>query len=257
MRVILKILVFIVFCTISFLVLIIHPNFYGSNLILRQPFGSLRYVFWAKVNGEKVCTENISDAEKQNFYDSLGTFSQVRINVLYLTEVDIVSCAPFIQSIATKLHEKGILLAMNIDRNIDKNGLLGDDLSSVKLEYFENKLQNIKDKELDRWVSYFVVTNSMNLLTYQERRAVLLKLREFFASSFIGFEFVDNVVPTPANTHPLRENTQWQDFLPQEDEGDFIITKIPVSGLKRTFVVADNVYSTQTDGILLDLNARL
>lgn len=225
--------------------------------MLRQPFGFLRYMFWAKVSGEIVCKENVSDSDKQNFYDSLGTYSQVQINVLYLTQVDIVSCAPFIPSIATKLHEKGILLAMNIDRNIDKNALLGNDLSSLKLEYFDNKLQNIKDKALDRWVSYFVVTNSLNLLTYQERRVVLLKLREFFTSSFIGFEFVDDVVPTPANTHPLRENTSWQDFLPQEDEGDFIITKIPVNGLKRTFVVADNVYSTQTDGILLDLNARL
>lgn len=242
MKILLQILILIALSSISFSFVAFGDINYGDNVILRQAYRNPGYLFWTKIEGKDFC-QNTDENKKS---DILKTFAHARVNVVYLENVDILTCKEFIPDIATLMHENGLLLAMDIIHDIDKSLLLGEGLDSLQTGFLDEKLKDVKD--IDSWVSYLIFDNKQNLLTYSERRSIQIKLRDIFSKSFIGFRFFSNVSPTPENKHPMRQNIDWSDILPKDDDGDFIITPIPVSEFRRTLIITDNVFSSNSNG---------
>ena len=73
-------------------------------------------------------------------------------------------------------------------------------------------------------------------------------------NSFVGFRFQNNLRPTPENNHPIRNNVSWNEFVPKEDDGDFIITSFPVTGFKRTQVFTENIDLQDCDGQVVEVS---
>lgn len=220
-----------------------------SKTIIRPAIDTKEYKLWVKVDGKDFCRDKDLSINKSP-YDILGKLVDSKVDIVYLENVDILNCINYIQEISIKLHNYGLLLAMNIDLNFDVKNVLGENYSSFDSDYFTKRLDATKDAA--NWVSYFVFDDSKSLFTFNERRAIQSKLRAIYINSFIGFRFQNHVKPTPANTHPER-NINWEEFTPKEDDGDFIITPIAVSGFKRTQVFTENLDLQESDGRVLEI----
>lgn len=220
------------------------PNFSTARKsIIRPAIDAKSYKKWAKIDGTLFCKDFIDN--DQSPYQKLQKIVDSKVDIVYLTGVDVLSCKQYIQEISSIFHKYGLSLAMNIDSNPDIKAIKGDDLSGLNLDYYTSKLKDTNG--ITRFVSYLVFDDALSYFTYSERRQIQSHLRDIYTRSFIGFRFIKSVTPTLDNKNPNR-NIDWNEFLPKDDDGDFVITSIPVSGFKRTSVFTEDIMLQDRDG---------
>ena len=202
---------------------------------IRPVFKIKDYKYWKQVEGSEFCTSNALSVSK--LISEVTKVAATKTNVIYFTKTDILACKEYLPAIAEIVHDFGILIAMDLENNVDSSTYFSSN-GNVNLAYFTDKFKD--SGSMSEWISYFVFNNAMDRLTFEERKQIRATLRDIFPKSFIGYRFNPTFGPTPENTNPNRVEKQWQDFLPQDDDGDFIITTLPVQGFKRTLVFAEN-----------------
>lgn len=222
---------------ILFSVLLADSTFFHKDKFLIRPaFKSLDYKYWSKLDAKSYCANEPESTSK--FLAKVTEIAATKTNVLYLTNTDILACKDSLPGFADIAQSFGILLAMNLlESGIDSNAYF-DESGTLKLSYFTDKFKD--QGSISEWVSYFVFDNAMEKLTFSERQLIRVELRNIFRKSFIGFRFDPKFGPTPENTNPNRKEKQWDEFLPKDDDGDFIITTLPVKDFKRTLVFAED-----------------
>lgn len=238
----LTILTFVIFSL--FTLVFINSDFPTSKRsVIRPAIDTKDYKIWAKMDGREFCKD--STANDQSPYKALGKMVDAKVDIIYLTNVDVVNCGQYIQEISNKLYNYGLALAMNIDSNTDIKAIKGEDLSGLNLDYYTKKLKDTNG--VTKLVAYLVFDDALSYFTFSERRQIQSHLRDIYTQSFIGFRFTKSVTATPDNKNPNR-NIDWNEFLPRDDDGDFVITSIPVSGFKRTSVFTENLVLQNIDG---------
>jgi hypothetical protein len=232
-------------------ILDINGGIVKRSSLIRPALNQETTTLWARVDGNIFCQASFDNESTTSL---LKKMVDSRIGIIYLVNVDIQTCSNYLQKIAEKLHQYDLLLAMNIGTDFDINQIYSNNYTVFNPDYFTTKLQDTKG--VTDWVSYLVFDNALSYYTYAERREIQSRLRDIYDKSFIGFHFTMSVTPTPDNNHPIRQ-TAWNQFLPDDDDGDFIITSIPVTDFKRTIVISEGINIKSAEGQLLDSFSRI
>jgi hypothetical protein len=211
----------------------------NTTSYIKQVYSYEGFKYWSKVDGAKICGDHTKEEEQQSF-KTFDEYTNSRTNIIYLQNVDLVGCKDQIQDLAKELHKRNIALALNIEKNFDyKDAFTDESLTKVKTDYYKNKFKGFEFVNL--WVDYLVFDHAMEYLTYNDRRAIQTDLRKIFDKPFIGFRFTRHIDGFPTDNHPNRQNKTLEEFLPRDDDGDFIITSIYVPAFKRTLIFVEDI----------------
>lgn len=223
----------------------------GSSYIIQSVFKAEDYKYWKKIDGSFFCQE--SSEQIESLRDAFLTEIQgEKVNIVYLTNVDVIQCSRYLEEIALKFQDFGVFFAIDLEKNFNSSSLFQNDFTVFNAENYISKFKDYSAAA--GWISYIVVDDKSESMTFLERRQFLSLLRDVFTKSFIGFRFDNIVKPTPEMTHPLRKNTSWNQFEPKDEDGDFIISAFPVNELRRTAIYSENLAAITlgTDGQFLN-----
>jgi hypothetical protein len=248
-RFIAKILVFLIFNILLFNVTYLRHNQKGDHSIVRQALAKPEYRYWDKVDGISYC-KAVGD-EKTELFKSFDGFTMKKTNVVYLINTDVLSCQYNLPEIARELHMRDLELAIDLDLSLDYKLLYSEDFAQFTPANYSKRFEGAKG--LNGWVDYIVVDNAMEFMTYDERRGLQSELRAVFPKPFLGFRFTKHFNFPFDTIHPNRQDKRIGEFLPKEDDGDFIITSINPELFKRTYVFIEDkdFESLQFDGEFL------
>jgi hypothetical protein len=222
-----------------------------SRTLIRQVYSQQDYRYWSKEDGKKYCKE-MGMLEQEAVYTDLSRYADKKTNVIYFQNVDLIECKEFIQKIAVEFHKRNLEIAFDLEKKFE-----ADKFFTGKFENFDTKYYSEKFKEMgfvSDWVDYIVFNNAMEYLTYSERRTIQTTLRSIFTKPYIGFRFENGMDIEPSSVHPVRNNKFMVDFIPMDDDGDFIIINFPVDSFKRTMVFAEDkeIYRVGINGEFVD-----
>lgn len=251
MSIILRYILFIILAASLFTGILFADTLRGNDktFIVQKLFKQENFKYWAKLDGSSFCSKDFNYSDSTPFSKYVGT----KVNVIYLTGVDIKSCAEFIPKLADNFHFYGIQVALDLDAKFETKSVLAED-NSLKITDYLNQFKSLNSSS--EWISYIVIDNVIQGLTFTERRSFQSELRDIFKKSFIGFRFTNDVSPTPDMKHPLRTSIDWNEFLPRDDDGDFVITTFPVGNFKRTSIISENIIAAtdDVDGQFVEIN---
>lgn len=209
----------------------------NASYIIQPVLRDNNYKYWTEIDGSFFCQEDSPETELvQN--QLLSKIPGSKANIIYFKKVDLIQCSRYLEKIQAKIQKYRVLIAISLDIDFKSSQLFTDNFKKFNPSEYLNKFKNYsKDTN---WVSYIVVDDKDEAMTFNERREFQSGLRDNFPKSFIGFKFSSQIKPTPQMTHPMRETVAWNNFLPKDDDGDFIITDFPVDSFKRTQVFAQS-----------------
>jgi hypothetical protein len=239
-RIGLKVLIFfLVNITVIYAVINTGSTNYNPKEVhtyIKPLYAKPHYKYFAHVNAVDLCNETFvsqADEKIKSIVDALDN----KANVVYLDEVSVLSCKDYIQLIAEKLHAYKLEIAINLELK-NEQSLSETDNEKIK-QLYQSKFKDLTP--INDWVDYIVFDNAMNYLTFADRRAVQVELRKLFYKPFIGFRFTSDFNTNPESTHPNRQDKLMNEFLPKDDDGDFIIVSFALqSTFKRTKVYGEN-----------------
>lgn len=224
----------------------------SNNVIIRQLYFDPSYEFWIQLDFDFECFD-YSIEKLDKYVNKLQNLDLKGSIVVYINNFDIVNCIPNIVKIIEVLNNKNFLVALDFDHTIDLLSLYDNNMNYNTYFFEKYKIEDFND--IDLWVSYVVFSNIRNFLTINERRDVLLNLRNLFPRSKIGFKFDKDIYPTIDFKHPNRPNINWDLIKPIDDDGDFIITPWMVNNFKRTLVISDGSWVGYNNGQIIKLGA--
>ncbi len=238
MKLLLKIAILVLFNGIIFrnLYLKSFNTFENSASIIRSVHSKPNYKYWTRIDGTRFC--NLDSLRINETFKYLEAFSDKKTNVLYLENVELADCLENIRTIASEFHRRNLELAINIEKQMDYKSVYSEDFTSMQPNYYREKFKNAGG--VNDWVDYLVVDNAMEYMTFEDRRSVLVALRTVFPKPFIGFRFTKHFAGDPESPHQIRNNVQIKNFLPRDDDGDFIITSIKTNHLRRTTIFVED-----------------
>jgi hypothetical protein len=157
---------------------------------------------------------------------------------VYVTNSDIKNCKSFIPALAFQFHKRNFDIAINMDNEFNKDIYLNEERSGYKFSEYVSTFE--QDGQVDDWINYIVIDNAFDFFDYKERRELVASLRDVFKKAYIGFRYDNSILLNPISKHPQRVDRTVNDFLPKEDDGDFIITqKISFDFVRTAVIVMD------------------
>jgi hypothetical protein len=253
-----SVLVLINFLLFKFLYLDYVNRFVDAHTTLEKVHNEPEYRYWLYENAIDYCSEDsiFSDSQieskKEDIQNKIDNLIKTKGNVIYFKNIDLINCLKNIKNIAVEFHIRGFQIAFNLENTFDYQKIYGDDFSRFDLNPVREKFKDATF--VSDWVDYIVVDNAMEFMTYTERHSLYAELRTIFNKPFLGFRFTRHYDLDPDTTHPNRPDKKIADFLPKEDDGDFIITSIPVKDFKRTmvFIEGKGIDRVRVNGEILD-----
>jgi hypothetical protein len=219
----------------------------GKNILIRQVYSKPGFKYWTAIDGKEVC-KSMNPDETTAFDNSLNQFADTKTNVIYFQNTNLLDCIDHISTLAALYHKHGLEIAFNLEAEFEEDKVFPLNHASFDSNYYSTKFA--KAVFASDWVDYLVFDNGMKSLTFDERRSVQSVLREVFKKPFLGFRFVsDGYDLNPEANHPVREDIKMREFLPRDDDGDFMITNFKPQSLKRTMLFVE---STVSDRIGVD-----
>lgn len=188
---------------------------------LKQLFYPSRYTFWTRFKFTNPCENTTS--YKNALIQNLG--SENKANIIYL-DSDLSSCPELINEVVLITNELNMQIAVQI---VDIQDFKDKNISDV--EVFVEKIHKLSS--LKEYLAYVVIERAYDYMTIEERRGLIVKLREEFTNSFITMVYDPKLGPTPDNKHPLRDEISWDEFKLNDNEGDLLITKTLQSNVRR------------------------
>jgi hypothetical protein len=172
-------------------------------------------------------------------YLRLESYSNTKTNVVYFQNVDLLECSDYIKQIAEQFHKYNLEIAFNLETKIEREKVFNADFTVINENYFKDKFQ--KTVFINDWVDYIVFDDAMQFMTFDERRHSQVLLRDIFPKPYLGFRFTKAENSNPDSTHAIRSDKTMKEFLPRDDDGDFIITSISYPKLKRTMIFIEDL----------------
>jgi hypothetical protein len=216
---------------VKFLFINTIDRYSGKSILVKQVYSKPGYQYWSIVDGVEYC----STKENPDRYKDLPSFADKKTTVVYFKNVSLLDCIDNLKEVSTKFHNYDLEVAFPIENDFDKAKAVKADTGEIIPEYYTEKYK--KALEANDYVDYIVHENAHAYFTFDERRQVQVVLRDIFKKPFIGFAFSNEYGSDPATTHPHRSDKQLAEFMPRDDDGDFIITGINVPSFKRTLVI--------------------
>lgn len=207
-----------------------YDKYSGKNIYIKKVYSKPGYKYWAREDGTKYCRNE----ENTNKFDSLSEYSGKKTNVIFFENVNVIDCLDQIEKISIEFHKYGLEIAFPIEIDVDYAKAYVDGV--VSESYYREKYSPATS--VNDWVDYIVFVDAMHFFDYNERREIQVVLRDIFKKPYLGFLFNKKYDIDPESIHPNREDKKIIDFLPKDDDGDFIITEIKVDTFRRTLVFA-------------------
>jgi hypothetical protein len=206
--------------------------FNSKTYIFHSIYKPTNYQYWLEIDGSVLCSEeNSSDdtLEKEIITNQVNS----KVNIVYFKNVDVIRCSRYIEQIAEVFHFYGYFIAISIDNNriFDED----EEIDEEKIVNYVKKFDAVKS--ISRWASYFVIENVHDYIDYEKRIVLISKLREYFTKSFIGFEF-SNEDSVLVEDGEIITNDFTENFVPRDNDGDFLISDFNVGDFARTAVLA-------------------
>jgi len=205
-----------------------------TEVYVRHVYAKPNYKYWTYLDGTQFCKENKG-------YESLDAFSSKKSTIIYFENVTLLECISNIKNIAYEFHKRHLEVAINLENSFEYDRFFKTGFTEFSTAYYKEKFKEAD--VVNDWLDYIVFDNSMEFLTYVERRRVEGELRRIFTKPFIGFRFTKNYAFDPISLHPVRKDKQVRDFMPYDGDGDFIITGFEVHNFKKTKIFNENISS--------------
>ncbi len=250
-----EVLRYFIFIIIGLVVIfcVLFSDVYANSertFLFQKIFKEDNYKYWTKLDGSIFCSEPVDTDSEYKRLQIIRSIS-FKVDIVYLTGVDLTQCAKYLPSFTETFHYYGLLIALDLEKEFSVKKIFSENFTEIKSEEYVRKFEDYS--KASEWVSYIVVDNVIDGMTYSERRSLQVHLRDIFYKSFIGFRFTNTVKPTPEQKHPYRSNVSWNDFLPRDDDGDFVIVNFPVGDFRRTFIYSEEITITSNiDGQFLE-----
>jgi len=233
-----------------YMLLIAPYSMQVSRSIIKSAYSGRNYTVWERQDGLLYCTasKDLMRAELVKF----KAYADQPVSILYLENVDVFDCRDRVEEISRTLRAYNISLALNLRKSLLYQKYFDENLASIDIRAFEKDVEIVKSAST--WLPYLVVDRASDLLSFEERRLMQISLRKYFPQTSIGFRFENRYQGmVHEETHPVRKHLRIKDVLPEDDDGDFMITDYPVYGITRTLYIKEGEFTVPgSDGEFLE-----